>query len=805
MDRTNLLGANATSEINLKSLVEKIWKKKFLYAFSIGVCVFLAMVKVKTTTPMYRASTTLFIDASGQTRSLGKSKYVEDGVGLIETEKNLTNEINVIKSYNLVLNTIKELDFQISYYASNWYKTEESYRDAPYVVQLIDTSAQMYGTPFHIEFLSEDQFQLSVEVEEYAVYDPKTQNSRSVESEFKFTQTYSFGEPIRHEYFNFIVNKPTYAFDLGDYEGKKLFFIANSITSLARSYQGNLEVNQLDMKSSILKLEAVGPVPAKEVAFLNKVAENYIKEKLSERDEIAASKEDFIRGQLANFSDSLALAEVKLESFKRNAGAIDLNQTATHTLTNIQQLQSQKAQQELNIKYYNSLLQYITDSAGVDKIIAPSVVGINDPLLNENLLEFKRLHTEKTNLAYYKGAKSHDLKMINQQIANNKYSLQENIRNLIASAQLSLTDLHQRIGQSQAVITQIPGNEKQLINYERLSTHYENLYNYLSQELAKAGIARAEDIADTKILDQARVEGGGPISPNAKIMLALGFLVGLILPTSWILYQETFDERIETKEELESFSNIPIAASIAQSSNKKKFDPTDLAQWQTQESFRDLSASLQFLIPDENKNIIGMISTIPGEGKTFCATNMGIYLVRGGKKVLYIDADFRKPSVLRNSDGFQNTGFSKFLRGEISAIEEVIQKHKDLENFHYISSHIEEDNPHRLLSSPRMEILIESVKDQYDYIIFDTPALGIVSDYLLISKYIDVHLFVARRNITKFSFLKDMDKIRKKGQLDNSYMIFNGALGKDFKYGMSYYDYYQKAPKKNIIKKILSI
>ncbi|MGI9544666.1 MAG: hypothetical protein ACR2MX_15495 [Cyclobacteriaceae bacterium] len=71
----------------------------------------------------------------------------------------------------------------------------------------------------------------------------------------------------------------------------------------------------------------------------------------------------------------------------------------------------------------------------------------------------------------------------------------------------------------------------------------------------------------------------------------------------------------------------------------------------------------------------------------------------------------------------------------------------------------------------------------------DSPALGLVSDYLLISKYIDIHLFVIRRNISKPSYLGELEKLKKRGDMDRTFLIFNDAFGRSFKYGYSDYQY----------------
>ncbi|MCB0550398.1 MAG: AAA family ATPase [Phaeodactylibacter sp.] len=792
MESPKLTGSNIYADLNIAGLAKKIWEKKFLFAASVILCVGIAFIYGKIAPPMYAVKTTLLIDSSGNSRKLGDSKYVEGGVGLIDMEKNLSNEMGILTSYSLMEKTVQDLDFQVSYYIGKWYKEREAYGYFPFEVELVDSSAQMFGARFYVEILSDQRFRLNVNAKEFDVSNPANGTTRTVERKFEFSEVFFFGKPVQHDYFHFIIKKPDYKVVLEDFADQELSFQIHSISGLAKAYASKLEVSQVDVNASILKLTSQGQVPKKEIDFLNKLTEHYIQSKLDERDEIALSKESFIREQLASVTDSLAKAELRLEAFRSRAQAVDLTQTATNALNQVQNLQSSKAQIELKAKYYNSLLQYLSDTNSIDKIIAPSVAGIEDPLLNENLLELKRLYSERSRLKYFKGDKSYDLEILDQQIRTTTRSLRENLKNTINSSMLALGNLDNQILTYEGTISQLPSSEKQLLNYQRKSNLYENLFNYLSQELAKTGIARAEDIPDTKVLDAPRMIGNGPVEPQKGLLMALGFMIGLILPLGLVIVQHSIDEKIQDVSQLESYTKIPVAASIAHDySDVKPTLSNDVQlEWQVQESFRDLCAKIQFLITDPAKNVIGLTSTVPNEGKTFCALNLGIHFARGGKKTLVIDSDFRVPSQLKEDGALKKKGFSDYLKGNNVEVSEIIHVSDHTPNLHYIPTRIEENfNPQELLTSPRLEPLLEDLKGSYDYIIIDSPAVGLVSDFLLVSRFLDIQLFVLRRKVSKLSFLQGLEKLIKKGKMKNTFLIFNDAIGKSFKYGYGDYSY----------------
>jgi capsular exopolysaccharide synthesis family protein len=336
-------------------------------------------------------------------------------------------------------------------------------------------------------------------------------------------------------------------------------------------------------------------------------------------------------------------------------------------------------------------------------------------------------------------------------------------------------------------INEVPRNEKQLLSFERKRKLYENLFIYLSQELAKAGIAQAEDISDIRTLNKARMIGTGPISPKKKLILLFGLMVGSVIPLGWIVLRYSFDDVIESENQIEQNTDIPVIAKILEQDGKKPFT-TGLTNWELEESFRDLAAHIHYLNAEKRNIIIGVTSYLPGEGKSFCSVNLAMQLANGGKRVILINLDFRKPEILpkyRKKDGF-----SKYLIHDHIKVEDVIHQWKNVDNLSYIPVDINNDNPQSYLSSPKLQGTLENLKVSYDYIILDTPAIGIVSDYLLVCKNIDLHLFLLRYKVSRIGFLKNLEKILKGTTSNKSYIVFNGVPKRKLSYKYSGY-YYQ--------------
>ncbi len=786
MQELNTKNENSLLEVNIKDLIKKIWEKKFLFIFTVGLSVAIAIAYIKLATPLYEVSSSILIDASGNNRILSdESKYLDGGVKLLEMEKNLFNEIGIIKSFSLVRKTVEDLGFNISYHAGDWLKENEKYGYFPFKVFLNEHAAQLFDVPIKVHILSKEKFSLCIEAKEFVVSNPATNSNHKIENPFSFTDEFLFGEPVEHDYFSFTLEYPNYNIGPSDFKEMTLSFRIHDYDKVANRYLSKLKVDNININASILKIKSQGAITEKEIDFLTKLTGNYIENTLIARNKIATIKESFIRNQLASISDSLTKAELNLEAFKKNEQALNLNAVASNAIEQSQKLQSDKVKIEFNIKYYNSLIQYLRDNSGTNNMVAPSALGIDDPLLQANLVELQRLYSEKVRKELFVTSDNQELEILDSQIIRTTELLLENIRNLIKSYELALDETEVQLSFYQEEMYTLPMREKQLLDIQRKSTLYENLFNYLNQELAKTGIARAENTSDTRVLDHARMVGTGPVSPKKMLLLVLSVIIGLIISLAWVVYINSTDDTIQNLGQLEKHTDLQVVASIAHYSSKARLSDAGIAQWSVDESFRDLTANLQFLISKKRNWVIGITSSIPNEGKTFCAINLGIKLSESGKKVLIIDADLRNPSLLDGVKEFKGKGLSDYLEGDDCSVYSIIHKHEKLKNLDYIPSRVIVGNIQELLSGYKMQTLVHDLKDQYDFIILDAPAVGLVSDYLLLSEIIDVNLFVLRRNVSKISFLQDFNKLLTRGKLQNNYIIFNDAAGKEYKYGYS--------------------
>ena len=455
---------NARHEVNLKLIFQKIYRYKLYFISSILLCTLLAFLLIKFITPQYEVSTSILIEANGGDRALGNSQYVEGGVSLMELEKNLYNEIGIIKSFSLIAETVKDLDFDTSYYAENWLQKKEYYQHFPFKVVLTNNQSQLYGNPFEVTPLSDEKYRLSIDGDDFQVSDANSGRFRPIGS-FSFSKEFKFGEQVKHQYFNFILDKSETNFNSADFEGKKLSFNINNENSLADSYMAKIEVANIDLQASIFKIVTEGPIINKEIDFLQKLTENYVQNQLKSRSEVAMGKESFIKDQLRGIADSLSKVEAKLAFYKKDKRALNLGATATNALRKTSDLQVNRSKVQMEMNFYQSLIQSLEESRNSEDFEIPTAVGIEDPLINANILELKQLYATRANKRFFVTNNNEEISMLNRQIQASTDLLLNNLRNAVKSSEFRLERINTSLKNYDGVITSLPTRGKRTTYY----------------------------------------------------------------------------------------------------------------------------------------------------------------------------------------------------------------------------------------------------------------------------------------------------------------------------------------------------
>lgn len=207
-----------------------------------------------------------------------------------------------------------------------------------------------------------------------------------------------------------------------------------------------------------------------------------------------------------------------------------------------------------------------------------------------------------------------------------------------------------------------------------------------------------------------------------------------------------------------------------------------------EEAYKVLRENLNYYGLNDNIKTITVTSYSPNEGKTTTSINLSISMAKSGMKVLYVDADLRKPAFMKDigSEDFQ--GLSNYLFGYVD-IDELIHS-TDIDGFFYISCGVKPYDPAAILNSERFSAFLEAVKKDFDMIIIDTPPMGSVIDCSIVAGKTDGVLIVIKPNTVKYKNALMMKEQLEKSSTRILGIILNGIKQKDYKLYYNNYDYY---------------
>ena len=211
------------------------------------------------------------------------------------------------------------------------------------------------------------------------------------------------------------------------------------------------------------------------------------------------------------------------------------------------------------------------------------------------------------------------------------------------------------------------------------------------------------------------------------------------------------------------------------------------------EQFRALRTNLQYL-GDGRCRVLMFTSSIGGEGKSFVSINLAASLAYSDKRVLLIGLDLRKPTLHDRLQVPNQYGASNCLIGQ-GKPSDFIQTTIVHPKFDVLTSGPIPPNPSELLSNGRLPLLIKELRNDYDYILIDSPPYGLVTDSSLIAEYVDATLYLVRCNYTMVDHLKRIGELQRAKRFSNLSVIFNGVnYGAGYGYGYGYggygYGYY---------------
>jgi capsular exopolysaccharide synthesis family protein len=328
------------------------------------------------------------------------------------------------------------------------------------------------------------------------------------------------------------------------------------------------------------------------------------------------------------------------------------------------------------------------------------------------------------------------------------------------------------------------------------------MYESILARLREAAVDAGLDSADISVVDLASL----PIQPSSMSpirMGEIGMLFGLVGGLAIAILLEKIDTRMRDSKQIQELLGLPAIAVIPQTSWKAKEPDEEVTPgpellWDFRspfaEAIRVFRTSIQLSSTSRGSRVIAVTSCQPGEGKSTLSMNLAAALAQGGKKVILVDTDMRRPSVYWRLGLSDKKGLSEFLTG-LESLNDVTQRHKTLTTLDVIPSGISPPLPADLLASDQMKQLIQKLRESYEYVIFDTPPVLSVTDPLIVATLADGMVLVIRQGYCTRAMLMRAAEVFRDVEVKVYGFVLNGvdaSLPEYYGY-LGYYSYDYKS------------
>ena len=763
---------NEEKALEIRYVIAKYIRYWPWYALFITIFLIATFLFHRYTVDEYEVSGSMVIktNTSPEARILDRSNIFATGL-------NLENDILRLKSKGLAREALKKLHFDVEYFAKTNIKAIELYDRSPIRIEVDWDHFQITEVPIQLEILSERTFKLTQEESGFMDFN----SAIAAGDESIYNKTFSFGEVVESAKSKFIVHLVNPA-----RTNEQLVFQLRNPSTLEDNYARSVQVALQNEYSSVLRLSTTTKVVEKGRDYINALMESYIDYDLNEKNKIQENTLAFIEEQLGFLEDSLNKKERELQDFKVENKLLDVSAEFSNILGKMNTLDEMNAEIDYQLEYFEQIRSYMEQkSKDFSDVIAPSVIGVPDPLLNGLIQTLVTLSQDRRKLLATVNENHPEVLKIDVQMEKVQDALFENVVNLIANTKQKKSSIQRDIRIYDTEFSTLPESESEYSGIFREFKLRESLYTYLLEKRAEAGIAMASNVSDNAILDAAR--RGTLIFPKKQQNYGLAIVLGLLLPFGFVVVRDMFDDTIKDQRDLKKHFMIPQLGIVGYSQKDTNKVVMDFPKSAVAESFRSLRSAITYLASGKNTKKILVTSSVSGEGKTFTSLNLASAMALGSKKTVVVGGDLRRPKLASYFGESDKIGLSTYLIGKVEADE--IVKPTAHENLWFVPSGVIPPNPAELLQTARLTDFLDYLDTRFDVVVFDTPPMGLVSETIDLMRLFDINLYVVRQNYTFKDHLVMINDLFNNKQVKNVYGVFNGIVNSGYHYEGYNYGY----------------
>jgi tyrosine-protein kinase Etk/Wzc len=751
-----------TSEKKEKSEIESLLYRYlpywplFLILLVLGYAAAYAYLYV--TKPVYEVSASILIKDE---QKGADDERISDAISAYGPSKIVENEIEVVKSKDLLRKVIDSLCLYAPVFEDGPILQTSAYTTSPVIMKISDVNA--------VRDVSRIDFKYDAKNRKVLIGTKKYSLNKWITTPFgkvKFKKNRNFESEATHP----------------------LFFTVVPVNKALDELYSNLNVSSAGKLSTVLYLTFRDAVPERGKDILNLLIDIYNLEAIHDKNLIAASTLSFVENRIKYLVKELDSVEDRLQKFRTEKDVVNLSEQGKLYLQSVGENDSRMTDLDMQMSMLNETEKYVRSKTNQIGIV-PSLGGVKDPLLTQLLQNLFDSHVQYERLKKTVPVGNPTMVSLENEIENLRPRILESIHNQQAGIEASRKKLRANTGMYTSMLQAIPKNERDLLEISRQQTIKNDVYSFLLQKREEVALTSASSIADSRTVERAYASSG-PVSPNKKfvigVALATAFLIGLV----GVYIKEMLTNKILFRSDIEAITNIPVIAEITRVKGRAPLFITDTNQSVLNEQFRQLRVTLALNSRYSPHKKILVTSSIPSEGKSFISNNLAISIALSGRKVALVDMDLHSPRISSAYNLENKKGVANFLEDTELPFDEIVYETKYPKLF-VIPAGIGNANPTELFLSGVVGRLFDQLNKTFDFIIVDTSPIDPLTDAYILTDYCDSTLFVIRHGYTPKAMIELVQESRKVKALKNIAIVFNdirprGFIRKKYGYGYGY-------------------